>query len=203
LSEQRREIGQELHDNLGQQLTGLGFLAQGLSGAMSGSSVELQEGMRRLVSGLQQALADLRELSHGLVEDEEPTDGLAQTLDRLVTKTDRSTPTDCSFERRQEADVRAPAAARHLCRIAQEAMQNALRHADPGSIGVVLSRNEGRVTLEIHDDGRGFPRAGARPEGCGLSNMRKRANEIGAVLDIRSAQNFGTVVACTLPEEAA
>lgn len=202
LAEQRREIGRELHDNLGQQLTGLGLLAKGISESIPDSRIEVREELNALVAGLRDALADLRRLSHGLVQSPAQMTGLAESLRQIVTATGQASAAQCSFEREGGAEVEDPVAARNLCRIAQEAVQNAIRHADSESIRVVLCRDDDAVTLEIRDDGRGVDVA-SEIGGIGMENMRERAQKIGAELDVLSGIEAGTVVRCSLPEGVA
>lgn len=201
LRHQRHTIGRELHDNIGQQLTGLGMLARGVLGSIAEDNRDARAGVDLLVDGLRQALSDVRSLSHRLADQPKDEVGLAERLERLAEQTRRRAPVECSFERRDDADLEAPRVVRNLVRIAQEAIQNALRHASPNAIRVELGRVHGRIRLEIRDDGRGIPETGADGRGAGLENMRRRARTIGATLEILPGDPRGTAVRCTLGEE--
>ena len=203
LAEQRRFLGQELHDNIGQQLTGLGFLARRVRRSLADADPDVQPAIDHLVEGLKQALADVRSLSHSLVDDDRAAGGrLAAKLEELAERTRLESSTNCRFLRQGDVDIDDPLMVRNLTRIAQEAIQNALRHARPDSVEVALCRDGDEVRMEIRDDGRGLPPKRDRI-GIGLKNMWKRAREIGAELDVRSKEDAGTVVACTLNEGVA
>jgi len=158
--------------------------------------------MARLVAGLRQTLADVRSISHGLSDDRASATGLAESLDRLARRIRLQTTVDCEFEQWQGADVAEPRTIRQMVRIAQEAIQNSLRHAEPESIKLMLQREGDKVRLEVKDDGRGLPSEGV-VGGLGIRSMWERARTIGARLDIRSKDRTGTVVSCTLGEEMA
>jgi signal transduction histidine kinase len=87
------------------------------------------------------------------------------------------------------------ARATHLYRIAQEAVNNALKHSGAGLIEISLFREEGNTVLAVSDDGRGLA-GGAKPGGMGLNIMRYRAGMIGAELEIGPGREGGTVVRC-------
>ncbi|MEX1311147.1 MAG: sensor histidine kinase [Candidatus Sulfomarinibacteraceae bacterium] len=198
LAEQRRALGRELHDNLGQQLTGLGFLAKSVRASLADADPEIRPAVDHLVDGLKKALADVRSLSHGLVEDEPAAgDKLAAILEEIAERTRIESSANCRFRRQGNVEINDPKTVRNLIRIAQEAIQNALRHARADSVEVALRRDGDEIRMEIRDDGRGLPSKRVNV-GVGLKNMWKRAREIGAELDVRSKENTGTVVACTL-----
>jgi signal transduction histidine kinase len=100
--------------------------------------------------------------------------------------------------------VRLPLDTEHaLLRIAQEALNNAIRHAPGMSVRVTLRAGMRSVTLRVHDDGPGFDIA-ALPRtrhGMGLATMRERAEEIGARIDIRASAGTGTTVTVSVPLE--
>jgi signal transduction histidine kinase len=200
LRHQRHSIGRELHDNIGQQLTGLGMLASSVLGSIAEDNRDARASVDLLVDGLRQALSDVRSLSHSLADLDEAGAGLAERLDRIARHTRLRAPIECRFDRKGDADVEEPRTVRHLVRIAQEAIQNALRHAGPSVIRIGLGRDENRIRLEVHDDGRGLP-ATEVPRGAGITNMQRRARAIGADLEIRSGGHKGTTVRCTIREE--
>lgn len=202
LAEQRREIGRDLHDNLGQKLTGLGMLASALARSLPSDSARSRERLEHLVNGLEEAVSEVRKMSHGLVEGDTKTISLAEDLSKIAHQTGVRTDTPCRFEQHQDADVRDPQISGHLCRIAQEAVNNAVRHGDPGSITLALRRRGPSVTLEIRDDGRGLRHTG-RTRGVGMRNMISRARKIGAALKVLSSGEKGTVVICSMPRQFA
>src|SRR5690606_20316966 len=105
----------------------------------------------------------------------------------------------CKFRTKGTVELADNAAATHLYRIAQEAVNNAVKHAEAGAITVSLTRQQGRLHLRVEDDGQGIPDgAFAEAGGLGLRTMRYRADLIGASLDIRRCRSGGTCVECSL-----
>jgi signal transduction histidine kinase len=89
-----------------------------------------------------------------------------------------------------------------LYRIAQEALNNALKHARAGQVTVRLGVDDGRLTLEVEDDGQGFdPQSASDGGGMGLANIRHRTEQLGGALEVRSAPGKGTVVRVSLEGE--
>jgi len=95
------------------------------------------------------------------------------------------------------------AATDHLYRIAQEALTNALKHANANSIKVTLDIERERVRLEISDDGEGVKGVGPYPPGLGLRTMQYRASMIGARFEIAPFGRHGTRVLCDCPQDTA
>jgi signal transduction histidine kinase len=90
-------------------------------------------------------------------------------------------------------------AALHLYRIAQEAVNNAIKHGKAQHINVALTRVNGSIRLTVRDDGTGFPKE-SKSNGIGLRVMNYRAGMIGASLTIQSSRETGTLVSCQLPD---
>jgi signal transduction histidine kinase len=88
-----------------------------------------------------------------------------------------------------------------LYRIAQEALHNAIKHAQPTRLEVRLDCDESEVLLEIRDDGRGFEPTGSFPGHLGLRSMEERASRLGGTLEIESASGAGTCVRVRLPSD--
>jgi len=92
-------------------------------------------------------------------------------------------------------------AAAHLYRIAQEAVNNAIKHARASQVTIRLSRTKGALCLQVRDDGKGLPANGIRGEGMGLHVMKHRAIAMGAELEIKSRISKGVSVTCKLRRE--
>ena len=198
-SEQQR-IGQDLHDGLGQELTGLGMTADTLATTLSrqGRTDMEQDLARRLVDGLKQSVTHVRGLAYGLVPVEVAAHGLMDALSGLATRIRDLEKVECSFEYPDPVPVDDNQIATHLYRIAQEACSNAIRHGSAQHIRLTLAKTDRLCTLAIHDDGCGFvlTPGGTPPTGLGLQTMQYRASQIGARLTIESADSGGTIVAC-------
>jgi PAS domain S-box-containing protein len=196
-AEQER-IAHDLHDGLGQTLTGLALKAQ--MAFYDLTDVGKPEAAARalaIVDLANQASAQSRALARGL----DPVmleEGLPAALQDLAQATSELFAVPCTFET-DRFDTRIDKFdSNHLYRIAQEAVNNAARHARPSTISVALTSRGGQLSLTVSDDGRGFDGSAGRTEGMGLRNMRYRARMIGAVVSILANAKGGTTVICTL-----
>ncbi len=190
-------IGEELHDNAGQELTGLGLMASALAKRLAGR--DESELARKVVVGLERTQEQIRSLAHGLVPIQVEPDALSQTLENLVQRIRDPSSIECSFEDPDAVLVTDSIVATHLCKIAQEALHNAVRHAHARHVHVALRGSDGSLTLTVTDDGVGMETALDRPGGLGLRLMRNRAGLIGARLSIESQPGQGTRIVCTMP----
>lgn len=219
--EERRRIGQDLHDGLGQMLTGTGLIARGLSRKLKLMENEASEDANEVVELIKEADAYARTISRGLVPVELATHGLDDALERLVSNSERLFTIDCTFEVRgvlSENEESLPKdVSPHLFRIAQEAISNAAFHGKASTVAVILIRSSDWLSLRIKDDGIGFPglirSAGStrlapvpgerekstENRGMGVRIMHYRARIIGGALEIRLDTDGGTVVTCSVP----
>ena len=141
----------------------------------------------------------MRALSHGLAPVGVEADGLEHALRALADSTGRSTPVRCVFECPAPVSVHDPAAPSHLYRIAQEAVNNALKHAAPTEIRVGLEQRAGLLILEVDDDGDGYAETPRSSGGIGLEIMRHRAQLLGGTLEISSPPAGGTASPAAFP----
>lgn len=197
VNEQRR-IGQELHDGLGQQLTGLGMLATSLLNKASKPEYELAA---QLANGLQEAVSQVRALSHGLVPVDVDSGHFGNALESLAENLRLQTGLSINLAIREPVRVADNSSAMHLYRIAQEAVTNSIRHADAGQIEIAVGREGGRGYLSVRDDGSGFDTSARASEGLGLRIMKYRCDLIDAELEIRSAAAEGTEIKCYFASE--
>jgi PAS domain S-box-containing protein len=197
VAEQRR-IGQELHDGTGQELTGLCMLADNLADALRESSPPDGQLARRIAQGLRQALGQVRALSRGLIPVEVDAEGLMAALTELTTRISDLHGLNCVFECAEPVPVEDNYTATQLYRIAQEAITNAIKHAQPHTIRVNLEARGHYLTLRIVDDGIGFSPAATNGDGMGLRIMSYRAGQIGAQFAVRPGPTRGAIVSCTL-----
>ena len=200
MQEQRR-IGQELHDGLGQELTGLSYLATRLlrrlrSGGFSeaGTAEELAEGIPRV-------LGQVQGIVKGLVPLEVGAEDLVSALKSLAAGIEERTGISCSFSVDGAVEIRDTNTAVQLYRIVQEAATNAVKHGQAEHIDVAMKADRSRITVEVRDDGVGICRDNERTQGSGMNIMRYRARAIGGTLNIRSKTEDGTLVACSIPRE--
>lgn len=199
-SAEQRRIGQELHDDAGQVLTGLGLMARVLADRLEQDSPG-RKIAARIVDGIGEVLDRIRAVAKGLIPVEVDADGLMAALADLAFQTDELDGLSCRFDCDEPVTVRDNTTATQLYRIAQEAVTNAVRHARPAHIRIALGRREGRIHLEVTDDGRGLPEPLDERASRGLRIMRYRAGLIGASLSIGRAGEMGTSVLCIFDEE--
>ena len=194
---ERRRVGRDLHDTLGQSLTGLGYLVGGLSEKLAATSPQDTAVAKQIIETVKEAVGQVRALSRGLDPIGLEADGLANALGELACTFRATSGVSCEF--RCDCPVSLEAfTATHLYRIAQEALTNAARHAHAKHVVVSLTEGVESLSLRLEDDGIGIA-AGARDnEGMGLRVMRYRAGAIGATLAVSPGRNAGTVVTCTL-----
>ena len=197
ISEQRR-IGQELHDGLGQQLTGLGLLATSLVNKASKPEYELA---KRLERGLQEAISQVRALSRGLVPVEIDAEGFNSALQLLVREVRASSNLAVNLSLSERLRIQDNTSALHLYRIAQEAINNAIKHSQATRIEVSLGLERERGCLTVRDDGVGFDTTNDKTQGLGLRIMRYRCGLIDAELKVNSDSKAGTEVRCYFPVE--
>ncbi len=193
---EQRRIGQELHDGLGQQLTGLGMLATSLLNKASKPEHELAG---QLATGLQEAIAQVRALSRGLMPVDIDTDGFVSALQNLVTSIRAHSNVSVRLRISDRIEISDSFAAMHLYRLAQEAINNAIKHASADRIEVELELVDQRGHLTISDNGVGIPDLSAGNDGLGLRIMRQRCGMIDAELDINSSEESGTQIQCRFP----
>ncbi len=191
---ERRHLQGEIHDGLGQELFGLGLLARSLSESARRDNNSIADGLDRLSVDLNHALDTCRRISRGFSPLSDMPGGLIDALRNLATiPKDWSGPA-LEFSLRQTVPLKLPAESLdHIYRLAQEALTNALRHADASLIRIILDIQRTTVTLEILDDGVGLPQAGSS-EGMGLKLMRYRANVLRADIRVALGSPRGTHV---------
>jgi len=194
---QQRQTAQELHDDLGQRLTGLSLLGKSLSKGLK--ETEFSGPADRLSVGIEQALKKIRGLAKGVFPVDLDSEGLMTALSQLTEEMGSASGVSCTFECPQPVLVEDNRIAMHLYRIAQEGVTNAIRHAHARTIRVGLQASEGEIRLTVSDDGQGLPSETASLEGTGLRIMRYRAAAIAATLRFESKPQHGTLVTCVAP----
>lgn len=203
ISREQRRIGQELHDGLAQELTVASLLASQLARRAEEQHLPLAEDLRRLADSIAGGFDSARAAAHGLSPLAAFNGDLGLALASLA-RTSSIAGTAVELHSRFEAPLRLTLeAATHLYRIAQEAVQNALKHAAARRIEVYFDVRADWVMLRVVDDGRGIRPADASSSGFGINTIRYRTSAIGGQLSIRSVPAGGTKVTCLVPNPAA
>jgi signal transduction histidine kinase len=199
---EQQRIGRDLHDGLCQYLAGVGCAATSLKIDLERRRLpKLATTAAEIEKLLEESVKQARTLAHGLVPVQLDDAGLPGALQELVALTRRLFGVECTFEFAGQDRSGDVGKATHLYRIAQEAINNAIKHGKARHIEVRLSANCSAISLSVADDGSGLSKAGEAPHGVGISIMRYRATVLGGELEIEDRPNGGTVISCIVPAE--
>ena len=198
---ERRRIGLDLHDDLGQQLSGLALMTKGLELKLAKRRAPEASDAARIHNLVQQAMSHARDLAHDLATLDLKEDDLPAALDGLAKHAAELFKISCRFEAEEAIPPLEPNIASQLYKIAQEAVTNAIKHAKASRVGISLTNGSDEVVLTVHNDGLPFPNLKGPSTGMGLRIMNYRANLIGASLEIKGAGPRGTRVICSVPLE--
>jgi two-component system, NarL family, sensor histidine kinase UhpB len=191
---ERRRIARELHDEVGQTLTGVMLQVEGLAAAIP---EPLREQLDELRETARAGTEEVRRIASRLRPEALEDLGLQSALSALATAFAEQA--RLPVERRLEPAL--PLSEEHqlvIYRVAQEALTNVARHADASHVQLWLERTEGQVVLTVRDDGRGLA-PDSNPSSHGISGMRERAMLIGAHLTLTEPPTGGTQVQLSIP----
>jgi PAS domain S-box-containing protein len=197
--QEQRRIAQDLHDGLGQHLTGIAFMSKVLEEKLSDKSMPEAADAAKIVQMVNQAIDNTRQLARGLHPVAAERAGLMSALKKWACEVEELFHIRCRFQCQQRVYVYDVNVATHLYRIAQEAVNNAIRHGRSREITISLSARSGTGTLTIADNGTGFTRDPDKQPGMGLNIMNYRADMLAGSLKIHSEENSGVTVSCCFP----
>lgn len=198
---ERQRIGQDLHDDLCQQLTGIACAGRLLEGRLEATGRgEEAAAAERIVQMVQQANQRARDLARGLQPVQLQRDGLAAALQELAITTSGMFGIACEFRADEQAPAVSAGDAVHLYRIAQEAISNAVRHGRASRVLMDLLAAADRVILSIEDNGCGLGERRSS-NGLGLHTMNDRARMMRGTLTLERAQPTGTIVTVVVPQQ--
>jgi signal transduction histidine kinase len=195
---ERRRLGQNLHDSLGQHLTGTALAAQVLRDKLADRSAAEVAHADKVVHYIEEGIDLTRNLARGFFSPELEADGLNVALQGLAENISERFRVPCTFNGDDAVHVGDATTATQLYHIAQEAVINAVKHASANRIDIELAQNGQKLTLVVSDDGRGFPEKLPEPPGLGLRLMAHGASLIGGKLAIARSRDGGTLVICKL-----
>ncbi len=197
---EQRRIGVDLHDNLGQHLTGTAFMSKALQQRLEARGLPEAVEAGKIVTLVNKAIEKTRELSRGLAPVVSGADGLMASLQRLAEEVENFFSVSCRFVCDVPFLLDDVVAGTHLFHIAQEAVNNAIKHGRATRIIVALSALGDSGRLSIEDNGVGIPNVPTPTSGMGLHIMGYRAGMIGGSLEVtREPNGTGTVVKCSFP----
>lgn len=196
---EQRRIGQDLHDDLGQQLAGAWMMADVLTRRLAATGAEEHDAARRLCDLIGHSLNHTRALARGLHPVAPEQGGFIAALRDLGTRSQDLFGIRCEVQAEKNLLIEDQTVTMHLYRIAQEALSNAVRHGNAQRVRIRLSRSNGQAVLRITDDGSGLQNAGTSTSGMGTRIMRHRAEMIGGTLRVANAPKRGACVTCLFP----
>jgi len=194
-SRERQTIGRDLHDGLGQELTGVALMLRGLATRVKYQSPEAVDYINEIVGLVNQSIESARSLARGLLPVRTDTGGLPFALRELAARSRDLYGLEVNFRAEVWPELTLnEASASHLYRIAQEALTNAARHGHASRVEILLTVTINSFLLRITDDGAGLGTGSKPPTGMGLKIMKYRAEMIGAKFEIGSNTPRGTMV---------
>jgi two-component system, LuxR family, sensor kinase FixL len=200
--EERARIGQDIHDDLCQQLAAIGCLAKVAQKSLLKSGSPEAQSLEEIVSLVTKANTRARETSRGLMPVVLDANGLMAALEELADNTARAHEIVCDFRFDNPVQVNDNKASVQLFRIAQEAVSNAVKHGQAKRIDIHLARQSGNIVLTVRDDGLGIPDKPGKGTGMGLLTMSHRAQMMGGTIHVSPRNGGGTQVTCSVPAPA-
>lgn len=197
--EERRLIGYDLHDGVGQLLTGTAFMSKVLENSLRNKSLEEWSDASDIVTNINESIDLIKRLSRGLYPVDIDKSGLYVALKELASYIEDVYKIRCEVDYDLSVmTFKNPIMLNQLYLIAREAAINAAKHSKAEVINIKYFRIDGRLNLEVEDNGIGLPEKVSPGKGMGLHTMHYRADLLGGSLNIYRQNNAKTVVQCTI-----
>lgn len=202
-NEERKRIGQDLHDGLGQMLTGIRMISGNLARKLKANGVPGADEVEEITNMLSETDQFVRSITHDMVEVNLEKKGLDVALKKLCERNEKLFGIRCIYKNEGEISIEENSVAVNLYRIAQEAIHNAVKHGKPNTINVRLSKSGRHISLVIIDNGKGFnsDEKIEEADGMGIKIMKYRASLMGGILEIIRTNDETTVVRCIIPTD--
>lgn len=199
---EQRRIGHDLHDGLGQQLTGVAFLSKSLAQTLRAQHLPEAREAETIAELVDQSITTARDLAKGLQPVQEDPSALMAALREYAIGIEKTFRISCRFLCPEPVLLPNPDMATHLYRVAQEAVHNALKHGHATRIIVRLTVRDRQGTLSVWNNGRKIDAAKKNGQGSGLRIMHYRVSRIGGELKVFCPPRGGTKVKCDFPYES-
>ncbi len=196
---EQRRIGQDLHDGLGQHLTGIAFMSKVQEQRLMEKHMPEAGDAAKIVRLVNEAIHKTRELAKGLLPVVSDAQGLMSALQQWAGEVQDLFGVSCRFECFTPVLIHDDTVATHLYYIAREAVNNGIKHGHAGQIVICLAAEAGQGVLTITDNGSGISDLSANNGGMGRHLMSYRARVIGGSLEIQRVPTGGTAVICLFP----
>lgn len=198
-NEERRRIGRDLHDGLGQMLTGIRMISENLARKLKANGVPGADEVQEISSMIKEADEYTRTLSRDMIQVDLEKNGLSVALQNTCERVEKMTGIACEYIESGDIEIENHTLALHLYRIVQEGLNNVIKHANAKNIQVRFSKNNQHISLIIDDDGRGFDINEAQFQGSGIQIMKYRAGIMGGILEIARTEENKTRIRCIIP----
>jgi PAS domain S-box-containing protein len=196
---EQRRIGQDLHDGLGQHLTGIAFMSKVQEQKLMEKGVPEAGDAAKIVNLVNEAINKTRELARGLLPVVSDAQGLMSALQQWAGEVEDLFAVSCRFQCLTPVLIHDDTVATHLYHVAREAVNNAIKHGHARQIVIRLAADEYQGALTIQDDGCGIGSIVPGNKGMGLHLMSYRARMVGGSFEVQRAPIGGTVVTCLFP----
>ena len=196
---EQRRIGQDLHDGLGQHLTGIAFMSKVQEQKLMEKSLPEAGDAAKIVSLVNEAIHKTRELARGLLPVVSDAEGLMSALEQWAGEVEDLFGVSCRFQCFAPVLIHDDTAATHLYYVAREAVNNAIKHGHARQIIIRLAADQHQGALTIKDDGCGIGDIAPGNKGMGLHLMNYRARMVGGSLEVQRVATGGTMVTCLFP----
>lgn len=198
---EQRRIGEDLHDGLGQHLTGIALLSRVLEQKLAEKALPETADAAKIVDLVNEAIHKTRALARGLLPVMPDSQGLQPALQQWASEVEELFRISCRFECQDPLLIAEDSVSNHLYRIAQEAVHNAIRHGHAKNVRIGLAAGAQEWTLTVEDDGCGIREMPPGSTGMGVRMMKHRARMIGGALRVERRGDRGTSVICVFPME--
>jgi two-component system sensor histidine kinase UhpB len=196
---ERHRLGLDLHDDLGQRLTGMALMIKALEVKLAKKKLPEATDAKKLHALVDQAINHAHGLAHDLASLDSQEEDISLALKALSKRAKEMFSIACRFRRSGDTASLPSTTVRQLYKIAQEAVTNGIKHGKAKEVQLALANSGEHLVMTVKNDGFPFPDLKDQSPGMGLRIMRYRANVIGASLDVRANGGEGTVVTCSLP----
>jgi signal transduction histidine kinase len=196
---ERRRIALDLHDDLGQKLSGIAMMTKGLQLRLGKTSPGESEEAGQIHELVQEAMNHASDLAHDLATLDLKANSLADALEGLAAHAAKLFGISCKLKVEGPAPALDSNSVRQLYKIAQESVTNAIKHGKAKKVSIELSATPAELELRIQNSGIPFPDLKSREGGMGLRIMHYRASLLNGTFDIKGQGAKGTLVTCTVP----
>src|SRR5262249_37554808 len=195
---EQQRIGQDLHDDLCQQLVAIQYTAAALKRDLLHAEKPIADASAEIVDLMKDAVVRTRQMARNIFPVQLDQAGLTSALQEMAEKSSRLFGIQCRLNCSSPVLLEDLTTGAHLFRIAQEALSNAVRHGHATEVAITLESEPHQLMLTIQDNGIGLPAVPVDSDGMGIHIMHYRSRMIGATLQIESSPGNGTLVRCVL-----